>query len=216
MRNQYTLDGDSIAIRVRCRGTWKTAYASARDLALLQRLPVTWHASPARKSTSKFYAFAKLRVAAADGTVLYRTLSMHRYIMGEPANDVQHIDNDGLNNRRDNIDPMAHQENMRERWPERDWRPFDACRDLAAEYRLERNIARIVQNNHGLVRQTMFMIRNRRVHDSPAAREYRECVLNAGIRDYFELRMTYPSDQAQWGVYESGGKMRPVAKRRKR
>ena len=80
-----------------------------------------WYASPAPGDT--FYAKRKIWIPnnghlTKQGKYIkngqYKSISLHRFIINAPYNkEVDHIDGDGLNNRRNNLRLCNHMENMR-------------------------------------------------------------------------------------------------------
>lgn len=105
---------------------------------------------------------------------------MHRWIMGvtDPEIEVDHRDNDGLNNQRYNLRPCTHLQNMRFRQPERDWEAHDAARALAEEYRRERVHADTIAARFQLTRQALWFIRRGKTTRSPAALAYKSACID--------------------------------------
>jgi hypothetical protein len=116
---------------------------------------------------------------------------IHRCILGitDPEIEVDHRDNNGLNNVRSNLRTCTHQENMRFRFPDRDWAALDAKRSLAREYREERAVSKAIQDAHRMSRQNMWRIRFDRFQriKSAAALEYRGLTLERGIRQAWQF-----------------------------
>jgi len=71
---------------------------------------VRWHKWCARKDRNTFYAQASVR--RADGTLT--KVQMHRLLLGmtDPKIQCDHLDGDGLNNRRANLRTCTHTQNM--------------------------------------------------------------------------------------------------------
>lgn len=197
MRNYYESNGDTVTIKLRCsRCGWLTCKIDARDLQTLLAIRTTWSANPARKSACrKHYAFARVYSnGTGKGTL------MHRVILNPPAGrEVNHKDNDGLNNRRDNLNILSHIENMRWDNPDNDWADVDRRRALAKEYRTERAIACKIQIDLVLTRQALWKIRNGRTRTSPAAILYADAIKAAGIRSYEVFKRDHVSAR-KWGA----------------
>lgn len=188
MKNRYEVDGDTVRIDLRSsRHGWKICLIDLIDLPTLLALNGTWLAIPARKSETKFYAQAKRRVDGKSHSIF-----MHRILCGEPKGvDVHHKDNDGLNNKRGNLEDLTHQGNIRERWPGKDWVEHDRRKTLAEEYRQERDIARQVQSEFELTRTGVWKIRNGSTRKSKATLAYLSACQAAGVRPYSQLRQDH-------------------------
>lgn len=150
-----------------------------------------WCANAARGSKRKWYAYAKVWDATA---MVSRNILMHRIIMGaaDPLVEIDHRDNDGLNNKRSNLRPCTHQENHRFRQPDKDWEAHDAARSLAKEYRAERKIAAEVQAMFELTRQGLYKIRTGRTRRSKAAYEYQDKTTQQKVPTLAQLRVLSP------------------------
>ena len=170
MKNPYELENGVAKIYVRIPPSmraeydgWVFALVDVGDIGLLAGINCTWYANPARAPRGKFYVTAKRKG---------HTILMHRIIMGEPDGEVHHIDNDGLNNKRSNLVAMTHQENIRARWPDRDWVDIDAeVRRIQGSKRLIA-IGNQLQVELGLTRQALWKIRTGKTLTSDAAMEY--------------------------------------------
>ncbi len=82
-----------------------TVLADDADLELL--LPYSWHLC--KNSNGRLYASARIRGAGPP----YRRIKMHRLIMGDPPGMVvHHINNDGLDNRRCNLEVTTNRQNI--------------------------------------------------------------------------------------------------------
>lgn len=197
MTNTVTVHGDRADIYV-----WdylgkrnRVCTIDAADVDLVDAAASMWTAMPARKSKRKWYCVAKVWDA---GTRKCRSVFMHRVILGltDPLIEVDHRDNDGLNNQRLNLRPCTHQENHRFRNPKKDWAAVDAARAVAEEYRQERRIADTVARQHRLTRQGLWKIRQGKSH-SVAADTYQTMVQAHGLRslpELLRLRGTGPND----------------------
>ena len=76
-------------------------FVSPEDAHHLQG--VRWHAVRSSNPTL-FYAVRK--------TIGGRRVFLHREILGDPACDIDHIDHDSLNNRRENLRPASRSQNL--------------------------------------------------------------------------------------------------------
>ncbi len=186
MRNTYRIDGDDVLIAVKATtGAWLAAVIDIVDLPLAQSHIGTWYASPAKAPAGKFYVFGKQWSRIQHKST---TISLHRLLMGFPPCDVNHIDNDGLNNRRLNMNALSHQDNQRWQWPEKDWFAYDRAKTIAEEYRKERQIAADVAQQFGLGRQGMWRIRRGQVTRSPAVFVYHDACELSKIRPFELIR----------------------------
>lgn len=188
MRNKFEIVGQHVAISIRYKSTNLVSWIDLSDLDLVMKYPVTWYANPAkpplRKTAGKFYVTAKLY--SGDSKKL-STILLHRILLGSPNCDVNHKDNDGLNNRRDNLNALSHQENSRWGKIHRDWTEYDKNKALSVEYRSEREIAKTICEQFGMTRQAIYYIRVGKVQTSEAAAAYRIQIALAGIKTLAEL-----------------------------
>ena len=100
---EHTLK-DTVRVPLSCG---RQALIDAADADLI--LPRRWHSLPGRKTR---YAFTKVKLPDGRRTSLY----MHRLMMSPPLGmQVDHIDGDGLNNRRSNLRLCTQTENLRYR-----------------------------------------------------------------------------------------------------
>ena len=168
----------------------------AADLALVSEVNGLWVAHRARGKAQKWYVQTKTWTEFGA-----RTVMMHRLILGltDPEIEADHRDNDGLNNQRYNLRRCTHLENIRFRQPEKDWVEYDRRNEFAAEYRIERGIARGVAEMFGLTRAALFAIRTGRTVGSPAAVEYRAACAGK-CRIYRDLKASSPVEGRKWGA----------------
>lgn len=169
----------------------------AADFPLVLSFNGTWYAQKVRGLKQKWYAQMK----AWDGSTS-RTILMHRIIMGltDPLIEVDHRDNDGLNNRRINLRECSHIENARYRQPNKDWGAYDAAHEVAEEYRLERSIASRIEVEYELTRQALWYIRRFKTKTSKAAIAYRDACDEAKCRPYWRITQDHPVDGKKFGA----------------
>jgi hypothetical protein len=193
--NRYELQGDTLKLYV-----WdyhakrnRVALLDASDYDLVARGATFWHAAPARKSTRKWYVGAKVWMPEQHQC---RLRLLHRWLLGliDRKIEVDHIDNDGLNNRRSNLRTCTHKENMRFRKPAQHWVELDAMRLVAEEYRQERAIAQQVQVVYGLSRAGLYKIRMGLTSKGNALAAYQSAITAAGIRPLRELTAAFPRE----------------------
>lgn len=104
MKNEYTVmeDGKHALVYINCKGKKRATMISLSDLDRVQAMPSTWYGVVRNCS---------LYVQACFGKPL-RYYYLHRWIM-EPGDDeyVDHGDNDGMNNTRENLSKVTAAEN---------------------------------------------------------------------------------------------------------
>lgn len=156
MRNHYEVDPTAGCVRIWCyhKTDLHIALVDESDLPRLLNFRCTWYASPARAPLGKYYVFAK---RWNPETHRNHTVSLHRFIM-EPAEDltVHHIDNDGLDNRRVNLDTMSLKLNHRQRQPEKDWEEHDLKESATAGWRETNRKLREIRERFGYSRQHVW------------------------------------------------------------
>lgn len=173
-------------------------FVNTQDLITVNEVSGAWYANPAKAPKGKYYAVAKHKG---------KTVLMHRWIkcITDPAIEIDHIDNDGLNNRRINLQICTHKENHRLRKSQVDWKQRDANQKLAEEYRIERSIAAEIQATFELTRQAVYNLRLGQTK-SAAAQEYDRLCADRGIRTLFYLKQVSPR-QKKFGVQRKDGKL---------
>ena len=108
------MDGTDACVIPLTRGL--VAMIDASDYPVLSAY--NWIASPRGGSEP-----SELGLFYAASTIRGKKLTMHRFLMGEPKSlEVDHVNGDGLDNRRCNLRVCTHQENLRNRRPRRDLR----------------------------------------------------------------------------------------------
>lgn len=200
MKNEYfVLEDGSACIRVWEYKEQRTrdCFIDAVDLPLIDAYRCNWSAQRVKGTAAKWYALGKSWTTGVGN----RTVMMHRVILGltDPMIEAHHRDNDGLNNRRDNLKECDHLENMRFKQPGKDWEAYDGAQQLAAEYRKEREIAARIEEQFDLTRQALWFIRRHKTTTSPAAKAYKaECL---GIcRPHWIMRDDHPVENVKWGA----------------
>lgn len=72
-----------------------------------------WCAVQKRSKTNNFYSWYAFRGRTPDEANGRTTpVLLHRYLLGEPPEDVDHRNRDGLDNRRENLRKATHKQNM--------------------------------------------------------------------------------------------------------
>jgi len=170
-RNFFETNGETITIDLWCAQCgWLKTIIDSEDLSKLSKLRCTWRANPARKSQhKKHYATGK-----RNG----KTILMHRIIMNEPKAvngtpiEVHHGDNDGLNNKRSNLSNIKHIDNMRERFPQRNWVAYDENLKRIEVFKTIVKIGESIREHFALTRQQLWKIRTGGTLASKAAKAY--------------------------------------------
>lgn len=117
MKNVYFEACGIVFITVKYKETSYDCRVDSADLPKLLDLDVSWYANPAKASAGKFYVMGKHK---------RKTLMLHRVILGlTDERFVNHKDNDGLNNTRENLEICTPKENTRAHWQDRDWTDYD-------------------------------------------------------------------------------------------
>lgn len=208
MTNPYEVFGRVVHMEVWYRTQQLFCWFDTTDLPLVQSYPNLWYANPARAPKGKFYVQGKHWDSTTQNT---KAVSLHRNILGLTDPDIEghHKDNDGLNNRRENLAAVTHKVNMREQSPNRDWKWLDAARDQAAIYRAERRIAEAIQKQFDLTRQGIYKIRLRTTPGrSKAARAYWDAIEAENLQTLAKLQESRPKS-GKWGIATSGSMHAP-------
>lgn len=106
MRNRYEVRGEETVIFINKRnGPPLETIIDTTDLKLVNTYPYSWYSLTKEHGTSYIYS---------RHYVEQKRVTLHRFILGDIPKDkfVDHIDGDGLNNRRSNLRIVTHQENM--------------------------------------------------------------------------------------------------------
>jgi len=207
MKNPYEVFGRVVRMEVWYKTPFYCWFDTA-DLPRVQEYSGLWYANPARAPKGKYYVMAKFYDSVAKTT---RSVMLHRHILKltDPKVEGHHVDNDGLNNRRENLQAVTHKVNMRERWSNKDWEWLDAAHVDREEYRKERKIAARIAKENGLTRAGMWRIRlSQPGTGSERAKAYRTACYDAKVRTLRELQEARPKD-GKWGVFRSGGMTAP-------
>lgn len=112
MKNDYEIRGDQVVIFLdRKDGTKLETFVSLSDLERLKEFPYKWKANGSRHAKS-YYVESRLKVAKRK----YRTVQLHRWLLNEPKGLViDHIDNEPLNNTRENLRAITQSQNLQNR-----------------------------------------------------------------------------------------------------
>lgn len=89
----------------------KFALVDEADFADVSRR--NWCAIQKRSKTNNLYAWYALRGRTLEDAGGKKTpVLLHRYLLGEPPEEVDHCNGDGLDNRRENLRKATHRQNM--------------------------------------------------------------------------------------------------------
>jgi hypothetical protein len=191
MKNTYRIDRNVVYIKIatakRLHGEYPEfleTLIDADDLDMLLHHGVqTWYAHPAKAPKDKFYVWGKEYLPDLKKS---STKMLHRVLMGDPRNksgkaiEIHHIDNDGLNNRHENMERKSHKGNLRAHWPEtRNWVAYDENLDRIAVFKKLVKIGEDIRSQFELTRQQLWKIRTGKTLASTAAKAYWYAVLAA-------------------------------------
>lgn len=110
MKNAWEDRGDHVAIIIEHKEVILETLVDWSDFILINSLPYKWYGREDTNRPGKFYAFAtNVPKKNEKGKT---TLYMHRLIAGETNKQVDHEDNNGLNNRRSNLRPATRSQNQ--------------------------------------------------------------------------------------------------------
>lgn len=109
MENEYEKRGDEVAIFLNRRdGIMLETIINLHDLDIVKAFDGKWYATT-KKSINHFYVNGICRAN-------HKTIYLHRFITKAPSGlVVDHIDQDTLNNRQNNLRIVKHSENMQNR-----------------------------------------------------------------------------------------------------
>lgn len=166
------------------------------DIPKITELGLHWRLSPAKAPEGKYYVQSR-----KQGKVIL----LHRVILGltDPAIEGHHINNDGTDNRRCNLEAVSHINNHRARKPNADWNEYDRVKAASLEYATERKIADELGKRFGVSRAMLYKVR-RGIGGRKTRAEYEKLCLAAGVRTLDQMIAASPRD-GKWGVNQSGG-----------
>lgn len=105
MKNDYTIIGDEVLIGMSCG---EAALIDIEDLPIAQELPGSWRS---RRDWNTRYVYGRFYKDGKRVEVI-----LHRLLMQPPRHlYVDHIDHDGLNNKRSNLRVVTNAENQQNR-----------------------------------------------------------------------------------------------------
>jgi hypothetical protein len=205
MKNYYEIFGRVVRMEVWYKEFQLMCWFDTTDLELVSKPNVMWNANPAKAPKGKFYVQAKIWDKATKNS---KCTMLHRHILGLTNPDLEghHVDNNGLNNRRENLQIVNHKKNMRERFKGRDWAWLDNAREVRELYQKEREIAANIQEKFDLSRTWIYKIRagkrpNGKGKDAFDA--YEQAIRDANTQTLQQLQEAYPKS-GKWGISKSG------------
>lgn len=105
MKNDYEIREDHVVVFLKHKGEIMEALVDIEDLPLLIDYPCTWHAT---KSGNAYYVKGHDPVGSANT----KKIRLHRLLMDPPPGyEVDHINHNGLDNRRSNLRVVSPVEN---------------------------------------------------------------------------------------------------------
>ncbi|MCL6489090.1 MAG: HNH endonuclease [Alicyclobacillus mali] len=108
MKNAFEFREDYVAIFCYGYGNLHETLVSRDDFELVASIPGTW--TVVRRGNI-FYAVTRVR----QGRYSYKSLYMHRMVLETNQGDIDHINHNGLDNRRENLRIVTRSENLRNR-----------------------------------------------------------------------------------------------------
>lgn len=205
MTNSFQVFGRVVRMEVWHKFTKMYAWFDTSELERVKSWPNMWYASPAKAPVDKFYVNTKRWNPATKKSC---TVMLHRFLLGltDPKVEGRHKDNDGLNNRLENLERLSHKANVREAHGgrARDWQALDVAHLEAKLYRKERRCARLVQERFKLTRQTVWKIRLGLTRANAGAMEaYAALVAEAGTETLARLQERLPR-AGKFGIGKAG------------
>lgn len=154
MKNKVIANDEFAAIEVRYKRKKMYAVVDAADVKLLDAaVNGTFFANPAKSPPGKFYCVTK---------IYGKTVNMHQLIISPAYSlEVHHKNNDGLDNRRSNLEAVTHKQNVRYSYPDKDWDAHDAKMTAREARRVELAETRELIAKSGLSRQRIWQIRKK-------------------------------------------------------
>ena len=139
------------------------------DLVKLAECGVrTWYGNRSKSVRRNYYVTGKLYNQWTRKT---RTVLLHRILMVDEHSpmDVHHLNNDGLDNRRQNLAVVTHRDNMRAQWPHQQWIEWDKAEEASRIRSRELEAMRMARKELKVSRQYVWrMVKAKRgpVYDS--------------------------------------------------
>ena len=133
MRNKYTVVNNVARIKISASDSTDVllCLVDVTDLVKLQSCGVgTWYGNRSKSKRRNYYVTGKLY---NQWTRKSRTVLLHRILMVDEHSpmDVHHMNNDGLDNRRQNLAVITHRDNVRAQWPHQQWIEWDKAEEAS-------------------------------------------------------------------------------------